>query len=375
MSIFAFRGRLAIAGSLVSGAVVIEGDRIAAVLTDPRDGNLPADVRQAAIIAPGLIDLQVNGGWGVEIGPDASAFCTLSAQLPATGVTSWLPTFITHPAADYPAVFAAYHDAVSGPGAAPVGLHLEGPFLAPARKGAHRIDWIGAAAANDALLEQFAAEPAVRLVTLAPEVPGGLNRIARLVEAGIVVSLGHSDATYEDVATAIDAGATMVTHLFNAMSPLGHRAPGLAGSALASDRLIAGLIADGIHVHAAALQIAIRAKGPERIALVSDMMSAAGMPPGGYELGGQSVITDGIAARLPDGTLAGAVLTMDQAVRNIAVWTNCGPAAAIRMATETPAASLRLTDRGTLAPGARADLCLFDETLHVVGTVIGGRTS
>ena len=163
-----------------------------------------------------------------------------------------------------------------------LGLHLEGPFLAPGKKGAHTLDAIEAA--DDALFDELLAEDAVRLVTLAPERPGALDRIARLVERGVLVSLGHSDATFEQFEAGIDAGARMATHLFNAMSQLDSRAPGAVGAALVDERVTVGLIADGVHTHPANLVLAARAKGTHGIALVSDMMAAAGMPPGQYSL-------------------------------------------------------------------------------------------
>ncbi|MEZ4624968.1 MAG: amidohydrolase family protein [Thermomicrobiales bacterium] len=191
----------------------------------------------------------------------------------------------------------------------------------------------------------------------------------------MTVSLGHTDATIDQLRMGVDAGATMATHLYNAMSPFNHRDPGVIGAVLVEDRLTAGLIADGIHAHAAAIDLAVRAKGVERIALVTDMMAAAGMPPGNYTLGGQSVTTDGRSVRLPDGTLAGSVLLMDQAIRNVAQWASLGPAQAIRMATEVPANLIHRDDIGRLRPGAVADLVVLDANLRVQRTIIDGFTA
>ena len=165
----------------------------------------------------------------------------------------------------------------------------------------------------------------------------------------------------------------MATHLYNAMSPFGHRAPGVIGAALVHDRVTVGLIADGVHSHPASVRLAVRAKGADRIALVSDIMPAAGMPPGVYTLGGQQVTVDKTTAKLADGTLAGSIATLDQAVRNIVRWTDATPADALRMASEVPARTLGLPDRGRIVPGAIADLALFDDALIVQATIARGR--
>ena len=370
---YAVRGDLAIGGSLVPGAVVVEGARIVAISRAARDGDLPPTVLDAPIVAPGLIDLQVNGGFGVDVGADPAALRTLARRLPPTGVTAYLPTLISSPIGAYPPLFAAFEAARGAPGARPLGLHLEGPFIAPARKGAHPLAAIEAA--DDALFGLMLAAPQVSLVTLAPERAGGIERVRRLRRAGIVVSLGHTDADHDAFAAGVDAGATMATHLFNAMSPFGHRAPGAIGAILTDPRVTAGLIADGIHSHPASLRLALRAKGPDGVALVTDMMSAAGMPPGTYPLGGRQVTVDASGAHLPDGTLAGAVLTLDEAVRNAVRWAGVGPADAIRMASEVPARLLGLGDAGRLAPGGRADLACFDDRLRVVRVIVGGETA
>ncbi len=187
---------------------------------------------------------------------------------------------------------------------------------------------------------------------------------------GVLISLGHTDATYEQFVAGIDAGARMATHLYNAMSPFGHRAPGAIGAALLDDRVTVGLIADGVHSHPASLGLAFRMKRASHVALVSDMMAAAGMPPGVYALGGRDVFVDGASARLADGTLAGSLLMMDQAVRNMVQWTDATPVDALRMASEIPA---RLIGHGgSLAIGADADLVLLDEDFRVRATIIKG---
>ena len=373
MERFTVRGTLALGDRLRPGAVIVEDGRIVEVTRQQDDWALPAPILDSPIVAPGFIDLQVNGGFGIEVGSDFTALQNLAGTLPATGVTSWLPTVITSPALFYRELLGAF-PATSQPtsGARILGLHLEGPFLSPARKGAHRAEWMEAV--DESLFTELLASDALRLMTIAPELPASLDRIRRLRDRGIVVSLGHTNSTVAEFTAGIDAGATMATHLFNAMSPFGHREPGAIGAALTDDRVTVGLIGDGIHSHPAALRLALRAKGPDRIALVTDMMAAAGMPPGTYPLGDQLVTTDGVSARLPDGTLAGATLRMDAAVRNMVAWTGASPADAIRMATETPATILGRSDLGRLAAGNPADLTLLTEDLQVNMTLVNGRT-
>lgn len=369
---FAVAGRLVLGEDLVDGAVVVREGRIDEVVRSPRRGSLPERVIEAAIVAPGLIDLQVNGGFGVEVGDDPDAIRHLAGRLPETGVTGFLPTVISAPGDVYPGVFRALAAARDAAGARPLGLHLEGPYLSPRRAGAHRPETIEGA--DPDLLDDLLGAEGIRMMTLAPEREGAIGRIRRLRERGVVVSLGHVDATYEAFVAGVDAGATMATHLYNAMSPFGHRAPGAIGAALIDDRVTVGLIADGVHAHPASVRLAVRAKGTGRVALVSDMMAAAGMGPGRYSLGGRPVVVDTTSAKLEDGTLAGSILTMDEAVRNVVRWTDAGVAAAIGMASAVPAAVLGLDRVGRIGVGADADLTLFDAELRVVATIVGGRT-
>lgn len=368
---FAVRGALAIAGTLRDGAVVIEDDFITHVTHANRDGDLPERVIDAGIVAPGFIDLQVNGGFGREVDASAATLELIGQGMLATGVTSYLPTVISSNYEFYERFFSELDGVIDDLGTRWLGLHLEGPFLSPARKGAHPISAIEAA--DDRLFQLFMESFEIALVTIAPERPGNLVRIENLRSADVAVSLGHTNASIEQLVAGVDAGATMATHLYNAMSPFNHREPGVIGAVLTEDRLVAGLIADGVHAHPAAIDLAIRAKGTERIALVTDMMAAAGMPPGDYTLGGQLVHNDGVAVRLPDGTLAGSVLLMDQAIRNVVEWANVTPAQAIRMATEVPAGVLeRERDLGHLRVGAVADLTLLDRDLNIIQTFVDG---
>jgi N-acetylglucosamine-6-phosphate deacetylase len=328
-------------------------------------------VDDCSVVSPGFIDLQVNGGFGVEVGDSAQAIFHLAARLPASGVTAFLPTLVSSDAEVYPRACQAILASQSASGALPLGLHLEGPFISLRRPGAHRSRAIETAPPN--VFDTFLEHDVLRLVTLAPEVEGGLERIRRLRAHHVVVSLGHTDASYEDLVRGIDAGATMVTHLYSAMSGFHHRAPGAVGAALMDDRVVVGLIADGVHSHPSSVRLAVRAKGPDRVALVTDAIAGAGMEPGVYSLDGQEVLVDETAARLRDGTLAGSVLALDQAVRNVVEWTGCGVAEACRMAGEVPARLLGLRSKGRLAAGFDADLVLLDDDLAVRATFREGR--
>lgn len=369
---FSVTGRLLVGGRLVPGALVVEGERIVEVRTDTA-GELPSPRLDAAIVSPGLIDLQCNGAFGFEVGGDAASLRALAARLPSTGVTAFLPSIVSAAPAHYRAVAAAFKAAQAAPGAAPLGLHLEGPLLSPVRAGAHDPPAIAAADATlDDVLDELCTTGAVRLVTLAPERRGALIWIKRLVEAGVVVSLGHSDATFDQMIAGAAAGATLVTHLFSAMSPFHHRAPAAVGAALTDDRLTVTVIADGVHAHPAALNLALRAKGPAGIALVTDAVAAAGAPAGKYTLGGQTIISDGESARLADGTLAGSTLTLDRAVRAMVSLGGASLEDALSMATAVPAARLGLADRGRLEVGRRADLALWSADLQIASTLVGG---
>jgi N-acetylglucosamine-6-phosphate deacetylase len=373
MSRFRVQGELLIQSQLHSGMVCVEDGQIARVSL--LDAWLPDEWRDcpihaAAYVAPGFIDLQVNGGFGIEVGDDPEAIRLLARRLPETGVTAFLPTIVTSPSNFYPKTIAAFEAAKGAPGARPLGLHMEGPFLSPNRKGAHRRDLIEHA--DPRLIDLFLASDAVRLVTLAPERPDALAMIRRLSDADILVSLGHTDATYEEFLAGLDAGARMATHLYNAMSPFSHRAPGAIGAALADDRVSIGLIADGVHSHPASVKLAYAMKRAGKMVLVSDMMSAAGMPPGEYALGGQEVVVDGTSARLADGTLAGSLLTMDQAVRNIIAWTGADNASALSLASEHPAHLLGMAGIGCIHEGRDADLVLLGADLRVEMTIVRG---
>jgi N-acetylmuramic acid 6-phosphate etherase/N-acetylglucosamine-6-phosphate deacetylase len=370
--------RLLIDGEIIGPAsLVIEDGRIVRMLDDAPDD---ADVVLAdGVLAPGLIDLHNNGAFGIDCATAGTVdFETLCRHLAECGVTSFLPTVITAPIGDLRAAAgrvdaAMQAQAPAGPGAALLGLHLEGPFLAPERRGAHRADWLRVpdAAALDALLGDAAMRRVLRMVTLAPELPGAMAAIGRLVAAGIVVSLGHTDADAACATRAIDAGARLATHVFTAMRPFHHRDPGVIGVALADARIAPCFIADAVHADGLSLRLGFAAAGRRAIA-VTDAVSLAGMPEG-YAAdfgGGPAMVRDG-AARRPDGTLTGAVIALDEGVRRL-IAAGIAPAAALEAATAAPARALGLTDRGRLAAGLRADLVWFDDAFQVRNCWIAG---
>ena len=346
---------------LVSPAeITVDGGRITDIR--PASGDVPA-----VVVAPGFVDLQVNGVEEIDCAvAGGDDWRRAGDHLARTGVTAWLPTLVSQPLERYARPLQSIADAMAAPtdGPAVLGAHLEGPFLG-GRPGAHRREHLQAV--DLGWLE--ALPPAVRLVTMSPELDDAAAAIELLAARGVLVSLGHSSADVETVLAATDRGARMVTHLFNGMTPLHHRDPGMAGAALADDRLSAGLIADGVHVHPSLFSTVFRAKGPGRVALVSD---AIAWRTGRLADAGVTVVEG--APRLPDGTLAGSVLTMDAAVRNV-VDAGVPLGDALAAASTTPASLLGDRDRGRIRVGARADLVILDEDdLSVLATRLAGHT-
>ena len=335
-------------------------------------GVRPDVVLPAGVLAPGLVDIQINGCFGVDfVAADPAGWAAVTRRLPETGVTAFLPTFITAPV---PELAAALERTAALPplaGARVLGVHVEGPFLSARRHGAHDPALLRdpAPEAVDALLA--AAPGLLRIHTLAPELPGALDAVRRLVAAGVLVSIGHSDATAAQTEAAADAGARLVTHLFNAMRPLHHREPGLVGQALADPRLTCGLIADLHHVAAPVCRLAFAAAAG-RVVLVTDAVAAAGMPPGTYDLGGQQVSVDPLGLpRRADGTLAGSGLRLDAAVANV-VAAGVDLRSAVDAATRLPADLVGRPDLGRIAPGAVADLVWLGDDLSTRATWIDG---
>ena len=357
-------------------AVLIQGRRILAVGATP-DIPCPAGAQiidaTGLSLAPGLIDLQINGAFGRDFTADPAGIWPVAADLPRYGVTAFLPTIITSPSDTVARAQAALERRPPSvqPGAHPLGLHIEGPFLNPEKKGAHNPAYLRAP--DQDIIAGWSPENGVRLVTLAPELPGALQLTATLVRQGVVVSAGHSSATLAQAEAGFAAGIRCGTHLFNAMPPLLHRKPGLAGALLTDDRPFAGLIVDGIHCHPAMVNLAWSVLGSQRLALVTDAMAALGMPPGQHRLADLDVWVDDTSARLADGTLAGSILSLDAALRNLIAYTGCSFRDALHTVTMTPARLLGLEDgRGRIGPGAMADLVLLTADLEVMATIAAG---
>jgi N-acetylglucosamine-6-phosphate deacetylase len=357
---------------LARSRVVVAEGLIAAV--DAADRPAPGDVVvNDGWIAPGLIDLQVNGAAGADLTSSSDprvALEQVARVLAAHGVTAFCPTIVSSPVYVILARLASYRPRSVNGGAASLGTHVEGPFIDPAHRGVHEAGVLRDATRQEIVGWLEAGPPAI--VTLAPERPGGGEAIAQLTEAGVVVSLGHSGADAARARAGLQAGARMATHLFNAMPPLHHRAPGLVGALLAS-KAVLGLIADGVHVDPLMVDLVINCAGPGRVALVSDCLAAAGAPPGNHQLGDQTVTSDGRVVRRADGTLAGSAMMLDGCLRNIRTWfPGLAPAAVVAMATSTPAALLGCTGKGRVAVGCDADLVVLDPDFNVVLTVVNG---
>jgi N-acetylglucosamine-6-phosphate deacetylase len=337
-----------------------------------RDGAEEVNGR-GLILVPGFIDLQVNGAFGDDFTDDPAVIWRVAGRLPRYGVTSFLPTIITSPLDRIAAGRAIVTDGCPAGfrGARPLGLHAEGPFLNPQKKGAHNPAYLRLP--DVAAVAGWSPETGVRLVTLAPELPGAPDLIAALSSRGVLVSEGHSMATYEQAEAGFDAGARYGTHLFNAMPALGHRDPGLPGALLTDDRTTVGFIADGVHTHRSVIALVWRALGASRLNLVTDAMAALGMPPGRHMLGDYEVTVDATSARLADGTLAGSILSLDQALRNLVDVTGCDLAEALATVTTTPAKAIGLgRERGRIAPGYIADMVLLSRDLRVRATIAAG---
>jgi N-acetylglucosamine-6-phosphate deacetylase len=357
--------RLGVQGALVDGRFV-DGD------IEVEDGRVVrcglAAPGGSGLAVPGFVDLQVNGFSGVDfLEADWDGYRRAGEALLETGVTSYLPTLITSPEEK---LLAALAEVPAGSGFPRIlGVHLEGPFLSARRLGTH-----SASARKDpdlALLERLLDTERVRLMTLAPELPGAFTLIERLVDRGVVVSFGHSDATAEQANRAFDVGVRTVTHLFNAMRPLLHRDPGIVGAALARDDVIVQLIVDGVHLAPETVKI-VWNTAAGRVALVTDSITAAGGSDGAYSFASIDVQVHDGEVRGPDGVLAGSVLTMIEAVRNLH-GLGVPLANAVDAATAVPARVLRLTDVGRLDVGLPADIVILDDNVEIARVLAGGR--
>lgn len=386
---------------LPSGSLVIEGARIVDISDRPRaasssgsGGETHLDLT-GHLIVPGFIDVHIHGVEGHDGLAAASGVAEMARRLPRYGVTGFCPTTIACDPGQLTMILAAIRAAQRevAPGASRVlKAHLESNFINPDYKGAQPIECIrrppGAVAGvvedleatveDDfsgadiaAVIEAFRAE--VGIVTLAPEMPGGIEFTRALVAAGHRVSLGHSGATYDQAMAGVAAGARHATHLFNRMTPLGHREPGLAGAVLRAGEIAAEIICDGHHVHPATARLAIDVKRPNRVMAITDGTAGAGLPIGSrVTIGGRPITVTSTAAYLDDGTLAGSTLTMDGAFRMLVNTLGFSVVDAAVMCATTPASELKLDGRGTIVPGAFADLAILDQHLKVARTYVDG---
>ncbi len=357
-------------GMIENATVRIDGGRV----VDVAAGIAADAVKLDGLLAPGFIDIQVNGGGGVLFN-DAQTIETLSTIAAAHrrfGVTGFMATLISDERAKAAAAIEAVEDAINAGVEGLLGLHLEGPWLSAPRRGVHPAQYLRELDADDlALLTAKHGFPL--MVTVAPEQVGPQS-IKALVDAGVRVSIGHTAASTEMVEAALTAGASGFTHLFNAMPPLEGRNPGALGVALANRKAWTGLILDGIHVHPVSARAAFAAKTADRMILVSDAMATIGAANEFMSLFGEAITVQDGALRTGSGTLAGAHLEMSGAVRNAAKLLEASPNEALRMGSLTPAAFLGVqNERGRVAPGYRADLVLLDDNMHTKATWIGGR--
>lgn len=339
--------------------------RIVDGLISDRHSPTPSFDALGLTVAPGFIDIQVNGAYGHDFTEDPASIWAVGSRLPEQGVTSFCPTIITSPPDRIVAAQAAIANRPEAyRGAEPIGLHIEGPYLSQAKRGAHPAELLVSRPPDHFDVTNVA------IVTVAPELPGVIPFIEKLVAEGVVVALGHSHATSHEATIALDAGASLGTHILNSMAPMTGRDPGLAGVLMTDSRAHFGVIADGIHLAPEMLKIVWRS-GFDRLVLVTDAIAATGMAEGKYDIGGIPVTVADSAVRNVEGSLAGSVLTMDRALAVLVETTRAGLDDAIGAATSNPARAVRRADIGSLIPGTRGDVVLLDG-LEVVATIAGG---
>lgn len=367
MSVTTIRGRLVTDYEVLSdAALLVENGKIERISPE---GEVPEDAELHdygdSFLVPGFVDLQVNGCFGIDVATEPGRLPELSEKLLATGTTSYLPTLISSPEDLYEEALHILAESVDNLyGAEVLGVHLEGPFINPEKRGAHPQPFV--ITPETGLLGQFMEDCPVRMVTLAPELEGAADLVELVTGRGAVVSVGHSEASFEAAYAAFDHRVAGVTHLFNAMCPLHHREPGVVGAAFAHPRVVCGLIADGIHVHPEVANLAFRMLGPDRLYLATDATAATGMGPGEYALATRKVYQDANMARLKDRALAGSLSTINEAFQNILAFTGCTLPEAARMASTTPARLIGEGRRkGRLVLGYDADITVLAPDLSV----------
>jgi N-acetylglucosamine-6-phosphate deacetylase len=362
---------------LLDGSTILDVGPMSKCPTFPHTNVI--ELSPTDCVVPGFIDLHIHGAAGSDtMDGTEEALRTITTTLPQEGTTSFLTTTITAPKKSIEHAVrnvARYIKTSNPPGEAEIlGIHLEGPFISTNRAGAQPTPYI--IEPDITLFDQWqrAAHGFIRLVTLAPELPGGIEFVKHLKIQGVVASIGHSDAVYEEVIQAIQAGATHGTHLFNGMRGIHHREPGAVGALLMHDEIKTEIIVDGIHVSPEMVRFAYRNKGTEGIILITDAMRAKCMPPGVYELGGQKVSVNESKAVLADGTLAGSMLKMNEAIQNMQTYTQCTLRDIVQMASWNPASQLGMLDRkGSLKKGKDADIVVLSREGEVILTFCRGK--
>ncbi len=360
---------------LAYGSVVIEDGRILSVGGEAEVSGAVIDAA-GMIIMPGFIDIHTHGGGGYSLHttqPDEILrYCRWAA---GTGVTGFLIGVVGvnggMPLAQLNAATQAIQAHTTG--AQPLGIHLEGPYISPLRRGAHPTSWLRTPSAEDTEQILAAANGALRLVAMAPELQHAEDMIRLLTEANVTVSIGHSDATYKQTMEAITHGVSHMTHCFNAMRPLHHREPGPLGAIMCAPQVFGEIIGDGVHVHPVMVDMMIRLLKPSRAVIITDAQAGAGLGDSAeFEFAGQVAHNGGGVALLSDGTLAGSILTMDQALRNILAMSQLTLSEAVGMLTWNPAQSVKAQKKGLLQPGFDADLAIFDASMTLQATICRG---
>jgi N-acetylglucosamine-6-phosphate deacetylase len=361
------------------GRIIIRDGRIEAAGL-AYDVRVPAGAQHlnetGSVLAPGFIDSHIHGSAGVDVMDATSdALDTISRHLASHGTTAFLPTTVSSPLDVFGKIIEQLGVLLDRTysGAQPLGLHLEGPFISPVKCGAHRTDCIQKPDVR--LLDEWIrlSGSRIRLLTLAPELPDVVSLLASARRAGVCLAMGHSTASYEESAAAVENGIVYAVHVFNAMRELNHREPGIVGAVLSDDRVFAEVIADGVHVHPRMVQILSRAKPRERVLLITDAISAAGMADGQYRLGRDSVQVSGGVCRDLNGRLAGSTLSQDVALQNFVNWTGAELQDCLFALTSNPAEVLQLVGRGRIEAGCWADLVLLNKNLQVVKTFVAGK--
>jgi N-acetylglucosamine-6-phosphate deacetylase len=368
--------------STIKDSVVVVEDGVITALGTREATQLPSNIKLTnfgdCTIAPGFIDIHIHGSAGFDVMQvDQSRRSGFERFLAQHGVTAYCPTTVAAPLDETLAALERLADGIEGVqangggGARPIGVHLEGPFLSHARRGVHKAEDL--IVPNLRTFEQLwqAARGHVRVLTIAPELNGAAEVIAEAARRGVTVSLGHSDADLESARRGVAAGARHATHTFNAMRPLGHRDPGILAEVLTNDSLTADVIADGFHVAPSVIDLLIKAKTPEKVVLITDAMSAAGMPDGHYQLGLIDVVLKAGMCTV-NGTLAGSALTLDRAMRNVMNFGKLELKQAVQAATANPARVVRAKGKGMLQPGSDADFVALTADGEVRATVING---